>query len=57
MPSSTGLAVFEDEKVLNPLDEVVLEPTFYNLMEEVRCDEFVNFRAREPVREWLKEWC
>jgi hypothetical protein len=33
---------------------MVLEHAFDELMEQVRCDQFVDVRAREVMGEWLK---
>jgi hypothetical protein len=41
-------------KVLaHPLDEVVFEYTFDELVEEVRSYQFVDVRTREMLSEWL----
>ena len=42
------------EVVLNPLDKVIFECAFDDLMEKVGGKEFVNIRAWEPHHEWLR---
>ena len=42
MARSTSFTVDEDKIVLHPLDEVVLEAPFDNLVEEVRSNKLVH---------------
>ena len=45
--------VYNDKIILNPLDKVVLENTFDQLMEEVWCEEDPRVRTRNNNCEWL----
>lgn len=50
-PSS--VAIFADEVLSNPCDEMILEGTFDELMEEVAGHHLVYIGSREVIREWL----
>ena len=39
---------------MNPLDQVIFEYTLDELMEDVRCEQFMDISSRESVCEWLK---
>jgi len=41
------------EVFLNPLDQVVLENTLDELMENIRCEELVDISSREAVSKRL----
>lgn len=53
MVRSTSFPVNEDKVIFNPLNKVVLEPTFYDLVEEVRSNQLVDVRTRKPVSKGL----
>jgi hypothetical protein len=45
--------MFNVKVFLNPRDKVVLEATLYDLMKEIRRQEFMNVSARKIVGEGL----
>jgi hypothetical protein len=46
--------VDKDKIVLHPLNEVVLEASFDNLVEEVGSDKLVHICTRKRVGKWLE---
>ena len=45
--------VFAFKVLTGPLDEMVLEHTLDNLVEDIRGDQLVDVCAREVICEWL----
>jgi hypothetical protein len=39
---------------MDPVHKMVLERTFNELMQDVRCDQLANIGARKIVSEWLQ---
>ena len=52
--SCARFPVNKDQIIFNPLNQVVFETTFYNLVEEIWCDELVDVGTWKRVSEWLE---
>jgi hypothetical protein len=46
--------VNKNQVIFNPLNQVVFETTFYNLVEEIWRDEFMDVGMWKPVGKWLE---
>jgi len=44
----------QNEVLLDPCHQVVLEGALDNLVKDIRCDDLADIRPREVRREWLE---
>jgi hypothetical protein len=49
-----SLAMHRYKILCNPINEVILEDAFNQLVQQIRCDKFVDVGSREIIREWLQ---